>query len=69
MINVANTTRPSEPDMIGEEDEETVERNIASVLNFSGYEPGSEEWTSAMLWWKRRRKSHPSSYKKFLELD
>jgi len=55
--------------IIGEEDEEEVTNKIASVLSFSGYEPGSEEWTSAMLWWKRRRKSDPRSYKKFLELD
>ena len=51
-----------------EEDEE-VDRDIASVLLFSGYEPDTPEWTAALLHWKRRRLSNPRTYKKFMELD
>lgn len=51
-----------------EEDEE-VERDIASVLLFSGYEPNTPEWTNALLHWKRRRSSNPRAYKKFMDLD
>lgn len=54
---------------VAEENEEEIERDIASVLDFSGYERGSDEWNSAMLRWKRRRKSNPRSYKKFMDLD
>ena len=64
MKNVANT-KP----VVGEENEEEIERDIASVLLFSGYEPDSDEWTSAMIRWKLRRKSNPRLYKKFIELD
>lgn len=51
------------------ENEEEIERDIANVLSFTGYEPGSSEWKTAMLRWKRRRTSNPRMYKKFTELD
>lgn len=66
-MKIRNVAKP--PVVQGEENEEEIERDIASVLSFSGYEPGSEEWTSAMLRWKRRRKSNPRSFKNFMELN
>lgn len=69
-INVKTHTskedRPVGPSL--EEDEE-VDRDIASVLLFSGYKPNTPEWTNALMHWKRRRKSNPRAYKKFMDLD
>ncbi len=53
----------------GVEEEEEVERGIAAVLLHTGYKPDTSEWTSAMLNWKRCRKSDPRRFKKFMDLD
>ena len=53
---------------VGEEDEE-LERGIASVLLHTGYKRDTSEWTSAMLNWKRRRVSNPRAFRKFMDLD
>ena len=59
----------SEQVVPGVEEEEEVERDIASVLLYTGYKPDTSEWTSAMLNWKRRRSSNPRAFKKFMDLD
>lgn len=64
-----HTLRENDPVVPGVEEDEEVERDIASVLLFSGYEPNSPEWTEALLHWKRRRSSNPRAYKKFLDLN
>ncbi len=63
------TLKKNDPVVPSVEEDEEVERDIASVLLFSGYEPNTPEWTSALLHWKRRRTSNPRAYKKFMELD
>ncbi len=51
------------------EEEETIQSEIENVLLYSGYQPGTEEWESAMFRWKRRRTTKPRMYRKFVDLD
>ncbi len=51
------------------EEEEVIESEIGNVLRYSGYNPESDEWKSAMFRWKRRRTTKPRMYRKFVDLD
>lgn len=51
------------------EEEETIQSEIENVLLYTGYQPGTEEWKSAMFRWKRRRTTKPRMYRKFVDLD
>lgn len=51
------------------EEEEVIESEIGNVLRYSGYNPESNEWKSAMFRWKRRRTTKPRMYRKFVDLD
>lgn len=51
------------------EEEEMIESEIGNVLRYSGYNPESDEWNSAMFRWKRRRTTKPRMYRKFVDLD